>query len=324
MKPNLSLPTLYLTLALLTLTPTYALAKKKYPPGIHKFTTIVQNQTRHYLVYLPPHTSTYPLPVVFMFHGAGGTAKKAMQQTNWIKKAQKETFLAVFPEGSRPYPHLPPRFLFNPQNWNDGSQRKLLGAVRRHSPDDEFFLTILQELPKNFYINPRKIYITGFSNGASLTFYLARKYSHLLAAAAPVAGSDWKTSLPPKRPLPLLYISGTADPLNPLHGGKPTWKSIPLSKPKPPIQPMLQRWLHYYPFPLQKKIQHNTHFTKITYQHPKKGEWLTLYLFKNLGHYWPGGKHFLPPSILGPYQHTPSATDIIWQFFQKHSLPQNP
>ena len=39
--------------------------------------------------------------VITMLHGGGGTGQGAREQTGWDLKADKETFLVVFPEGSR-------------------------------------------------------------------------------------------------------------------------------------------------------------------------------------------------------------------------------
>ena len=53
-----------------------------------------------------------------------------------------------------------------------------------------------------------------------MTFRVMRELSTNFAAAAPVAGADWLTDTTPVRPVPFLYITGTADPLNPFEGGE--------------------------------------------------------------------------------------------------------
>ena len=76
---------------------------------------------RHYVLHVPAsYTGQEPVPLVLMFHGAAGTAQAAIKTTGWVEKAEREGFLVVFPEGTRPDPDKPP-LLGNPQTWNDGS-----------------------------------------------------------------------------------------------------------------------------------------------------------------------------------------------------------
>ena len=105
--------------------------------------------------------------------------------------------------------------------------------------DVQYVSKLLDDLQHRLCIDARRIYATGFSNGAGLVDLLACRLAGRIAAFAPVCGDFF--TLPggchPSRPVPLLYIHGTADPLLPYYTGvsSPDW-------PLPPIPQWLQQW----------------------------------------------------------------------------------
>jgi len=116
---------------------------KNRTPGNHGLSIAVGGLERRYVVHIPPGYDRNKLwPVVIMFHGGGGTARSAMRQTGFAEKADREGFLAVFPEGTAPDPSRPGRFLGNPQTWNDGSDRRI-GAVERNIADVQFVSALI-------------------------------------------------------------------------------------------------------------------------------------------------------------------------------------
>jgi len=183
-----------------------AASLKNWSPGSHVLSIAAGGLERRYVVHVPPDYASNTLwPVVIIFHGGGGTAKTAMRETGFAEKADQEGFLAVFPEATAPDPSLPGRFIGNPQTWNDGSKRKI-GAVERNVADVEFVFAMIGDLKERFNADKRRIYVTGFSNGASMSFRIARELSPFIAAVAPVAGADWLYGKRPDRAVPLLYI----------------------------------------------------------------------------------------------------------------------
>ena len=89
-----------------------------------RITLTVDGLTREYVAHVPPsYEAQTPMPVVIMLHGGGGTAEAEITGTGLTRKADAVGFLAVFPEGLRPHPERPAKFVGNPQTWNDGSGR---------------------------------------------------------------------------------------------------------------------------------------------------------------------------------------------------------
>ncbi|MDT8903423.1 alpha/beta hydrolase family esterase [Anaeroselena agilis] len=272
---------------------------------------VVDGRTRTYNVYLPSsYSSKQPLPVVIMLHGAGATGTGVIGETAWDKKADRQGFLVVFPDAVRSDPTSPPGFLTNPQLWNDGSGRgqSFLGGV-----DDVKFLNImLADLAKKYAVDTKAVFLTGFSNGASLAFRAAALLPDKFAAIAPVAGPYWPPqSTPSHRPrVPTLFIAGTADPYNPLGGG-------PISHPwgtftQPPLLDGLREWTvlngcdnGLVPAAGRQGIRSLACATLP----------MRVYLVEGLGHLWPGGTPQFPASYIGTDPGTMPATDVIWEFF---------
>jgi len=69
------------------------------------------------------------------------------------------------------------------------------------------------------HIDRHRVYVTGMSNGAMMSYTLACELSDRITAIAPVAGDLPAVPCRPARPISVLAINGTADPLVPYTGG---------------------------------------------------------------------------------------------------------
>jgi polyhydroxybutyrate depolymerase len=92
----------------------------------------------------------------------------------------------------------------------------------------QFTRDLLTLIERDYCVDPRRIYATGFSNGGFMSHLLACELSDTFAAVAPVSGvlGIPPTSCLPSRPIPVLDIHGTADPVVPYDGG-PALKLLP-------------------------------------------------------------------------------------------------
>src|SRR5207302_11412182 len=135
---------------------------------------------------------------VLVLHGTGGTAAWTLGETGWADKADREGFLLALPEGLRPDLSKPPHFLDNPQVWNDGSPLLIRGEPR--GDDVGFIDAVVDAAGAEFAVDPRRVYATGFSNGAGMVFRLGAERAGRFAALAPVAGHCWLPGPRPERP----------------------------------------------------------------------------------------------------------------------------
>ncbi len=293
-------------------------------PGDHEISLKVGDLKRRYVVHVPKgYDGKKPVPVVIMFHGGGGTAKAAMKETGWADKADQAGFLAVFPEGSGPDPTKPGNFRTNPQTWNDGSGR--FHAEKKNIDDTAFTRAIVDDLSARFNVDKRRIYLTGFSNGSSLTYRLGAELSDRVAAIAPVASSGLRVKDPVlKRPVPMITIQGTADPRNPLDGGEVKLFSGEKDK-RPPIKDSVERWAKLLDCPTEPKVVRDQGGVKVLRYGPgKQDSEIDYYIIEGMGHTWPGGVSLLPESLVGKTTDKIKANDVIWEFFEKHPLPAAP
>ncbi|MFH2012862.1 MAG: dienelactone hydrolase family protein [Pseudomonadota bacterium] len=289
-------------------------------PGNHTLSIEVGGLERHFVVHVPQvYSRNKHWPVVIIFHGGGGTARGAMWETGFADRADREGFLAVFPEGSPPDSSRPGSFFNNPQTWNDGSERGI-GAVERKIDDVTFVSAMIRDLKKRFSVDDRRIYATGFSNGASMSFRIARELSNSIAAVAPVAGTDWLDAKRSDRAVPLLYITGTADPLNPYNGGE-IFIGARSYGTKPSIQDMITKWIKFYNCQEKPHIVYNKDGAKgVAYTCTKGADTVLLYTIDGHGHHWPGGNSALPERMAGKNIAHLNATEVIWDFFKAHPL----
>lgn len=280
----------------------------------------VDGLERSFIVHTPPgYSQLSSLPVVIMLHGGGGTAEGAIRETGWDKKADQANFIAVFPEGLPRNPNAPSRFVGNPQTWDDGSHRF------SHNNDDVAFLSgLIDNLKDRYKADPKRIYLTGFSNGASMAFLAGVKLSERVAAVAPVAGAFWDPPEHIAKPVSLLYITGTEDPLNPLEGGIPKmamarWGTGIGRKAKPPVSDSIDAWLKLAGLSTIPVETSNTNGVSLKRYKNPAGTEVGVYLIDDCGHTWPGGVSTLPQIMVGKSTNKLNATNIIWDFFSRHS-----
>lgn len=288
-------------------------------PGDYSLSLNQGGLERHYLVHVPIRSDGKSLmPVVIMLHGGGGTAEITRSSTDWIPKADEAGFIIAFPEATRRNPSRPASFLLNPPIWNDGSDR---GYAGRNDVDDIGFINaLIDDLIARFGVEERRIYVTGFSNGASMTFRVGAELSQRIAAIAPVSGHLWLKNPKLARPVPMIYIIGTQDPLNPLEGGevKTPWGN---TETKRPIRESILAWAKLLDSPLEPKVIYDQDGVKAqSYGPGKEDAEVVFYTIEGMGHAWPGGKPVLSEKIAGKPSDKIKAVDVIWDFFEDRSL----
>lgn len=165
---------------------------------------------RTYRAHLPSSVeSANGLPVLIVLHGGGGNAKQFERSSGFSGFADEEGFLAVYPDGSSRRLGL--------QTWNAYS---CCGYAYAAGIDDVGFISVLiDHLVSDEQVDPTRIYVTGFSNGAMMTFRIACELSDKVAAAAPYAGALNTDSCSPATPVPMLIMNGDADENVPVAGG---------------------------------------------------------------------------------------------------------
>ena len=162
----------------------------------------VDGVTREALVYLPAKKTEGKVPLVFDFHGHGGTAKNAAK-THHIHETWPEA-IVVYMQGLNT-----PGKLTDPEGKKSGWQA---GPGDQKDRDLIFFDTVLASLKKDHAIDEKRIYATGHSNGGGFTYLLWAKRGDTFAAFAPVAAAAGPYFVDAK-PKPLFHAASEKDPL---------------------------------------------------------------------------------------------------------------
>ncbi|TMA36509.1 MAG: polyhydroxybutyrate depolymerase [Deltaproteobacteria bacterium] len=167
---------------------------------------------RHFRWYRPAKPAASP-PLVFVLHGSMGDGRDARRMTyyEFDRLADRHGFLAVYPDGYE-------------QHWNDCRKAATYAANTKNIDDVGFFSKMIDFFVAEQHANPDRVYATGISNGGQLAYRLALELPDRIAAVAPVAASlpddanfDCVKS---GKPVAILILNGTADPMNPYQGGE--------------------------------------------------------------------------------------------------------
>lgn len=255
-------------------------------------------------------------PLVVFLHGTGATAAWADDETGWARLAARAGFVLAVPEALRPDPDNPPKFLTNPQRWNDGSPTA--GTNGRKVDDVAFLASVIEDAQTRAGADPARIFVSGFSNGAAMVFRMAAEMANRITAVAPVAGYCWVPNPKPARPVPTLYLIGSLDPLVPLRGGevRSPWQHRYVRR--PPVAESLEGWakaLGCTSIPLTESDNDGVRID--VFPGPVPFRAITI---EGLGHHWPGGKGGFNPRIAGPSSDRVDGTELVWDFFQRCSL----
>ncbi len=258
----------------------------------------VAGRARSYFVHVPSgYNARLRAPLVLVLHGAIQGNVSAEHVSGMSELADKENFLAVYPQGTS--------MMGNAPTWNAGN---CCGYAQKNNVDDIAFLrALIAKLEKDYSIDPKRIYVTGISNGGMLSFRAACEMADVIAAAAPVEGAQ-NVDCRPSAPVSVIVFHGTADHLVPFDGGSTPYQ-IGQHRSDTPVVDSIAFWVKQdgcAPSPRREESQ-EVHID--SYTGCKAGTGVALYAIQGGHHLWPGTR------ISGVDL---SATDVMWKFFAQH------
>lgn len=277
----------------------------------------LRGQTRTYLLHIPAVASRdKPLPLVFVLHGGGGDGRGMERLTQFSKLADREGFIAVYPDGLW-------------KNWNDGREQTVSRAHSENIDDVGFISAIVDAISMDHRVDPKRIFSTGISNGGVFSHYLAANLSWRFAAIAPVVGGiaeRFRDKFKPEKPVSVFIIQGTDDPLVPFHGG-----GILRGRRGRIIDTdtATQLWVKHdrcLQEPRTGLLQNRDAKDKCTvkwysWDKGRDNTEVKLFVVQGGGHTWPGGPQYLPAFLVGTVCRDFNATEAIWEFFKNHPKP---
>ncbi|MGO9230287.1 MAG: alpha/beta hydrolase family esterase [Bryobacteraceae bacterium] len=270
-------------------------------PGTSSASLDVGGRFRTYLVHVPPQLDVKtPVPLVFVLHGATQSAGSAEKMSGMSAKADQERFVAVYPSGTGLLSQVP--------TWNAGNCCGY--ALRNHVDDIGFFRALIGKLERDYAVDRKRIYLTGISNGAMMSYRVACEMAGQVAAIAPVAGA-LNVDCQPSEPVSVLIFHGTADRLVPFHGGTTPFQAGDKRNDNS-VANAVGFWVKHDGCSAVPKHEEAAEFYSDAYSGCRSGARVALYAIR-------GGRHMWPGDPLGG--NTVPATDLIWAFFAAHPKP---
>jgi polyhydroxybutyrate depolymerase len=237
----------------------------------------VDGRRRAFILDVPESVKAgVPAPLLLDFHGFGHSGAGVWKVSAFKPLAERTAFITVYPEG------LPVRLQIRGQE-REGAGWEISSIDGNR--DLALVRTLLDDLGRRYCIDRRRVYSTGFSNGAYFSQLLACALAERIAAVAPVSGGKLRVACVPSRPVPILIQHGRQDPLIPAEQARAA----------------VEAWVAANGCDAGAKQPDGPACTR--YDHCRDNA-VVEYCEEDYVHTWP-----------------PQATDRVWQFLTRYQLP---
>lgn len=270
--------------------------------------------SRSYLTYVPDGYDGAPTPLVVDLHGYLSGADGQVAMSDLATQADIDDFVVVTPQGNTELPY-----------WNAAPDPGL--------PDDvQFVSDVIDHVGASLCIDPARVYVDGFSNGAFLASLVACRLSDKVAAVAAVAGLMFPTDCDPARAVPILAIHGTDDQFVSFAGApnaaletlawnddsRRAFAALRFAD----VTVSQAEWAAQQGCgtdPTRTQVADDVELVAFT--GCDDGSTVQLYVVDGGGHTWPGSElSAASASILGPTTFAFDASDVIASFFLAHPM----
>lgn len=271
--------------------------------------------TRTFDFYVPRNLPDNP-PIVLAFHGSTGSGAQMRAgfayQFDYL--AEKHGFIAVYPDGFQ-------------NHWNDCRKEGDYEANYQNIDDVGFTKAMIAFLHARFNADPKSVVATGHSNGGHMAFRLALESPEMVSAIAPISAAfparDNLDCVSMNKPVNILLINGSGDPLVPTEGGVQEVfgqaRGTVLS-----MSDSISLWARYAGYGMQPPViapvpdtntDDESNIISETWDEPGR-KLVRLYRVENGGHTVPN-KLFEYPRIFGKTNQDIDAATEIWDFFSE-------
>lgn len=293
-------------------------------PGISEETYDHSGFERTYLLSIPEgYDGTEPAPVIVNMHGARGTAELQNGTSDLPARAGERGYIVVSPNalsstvstGSQVIEggiwNIAEGFT-EPTTDTTGNTTTTIEAELAEGDDVGFINGLLDSLEETLCVDPAREYLTGKSNGAGMSIWLACQPGPRFAALAPVAGVNMTKFCPGTDVPPLVTFHGDADEPMPYAGG--TVVDIELGVPS--VDERLDEVAEASGCSSPTETPIGDDVIHRVWSCPDGGG-LELYKVLGGGHTWPG--QVPAPEGLGRVTSTIDATELMLDFFDSHT-----
>ncbi|MEZ4307243.1 MAG: PHB depolymerase family esterase [Polyangiaceae bacterium] len=239
-----------------------------------------------------------PTMLVLNFHGYLSDPAQEADITKMTAASDERGFIVAYPAGLI-------------ASWNAGV---CCGSAASTGLDDVGFVSaLIDELASQYCVDPKRVFVTGMSNGGFLSNRLGCELADKIAAIAPVAGVIGvpEEECAPSRKMPVMHFHGTSDLLVP-YDGNPFIGYISVAE-------SVGRWRKIAGCGASEQTVYDKGDSQcVSANGCDDGVEVILCTVDGGGHQWPGGGSF-PGG--GKTTQDLDATDAMLDFFEKHPMP---
>lgn len=128
-------------------------------------------------------------PLLLSLHGMDQDPNYQQQNTHWENVADTAGFVVVYPRGGT-----------GMSTWDISGDK-----------DTKWVTEIIDQMVKEYDIDTKRVYLSGFSMGGMFTYHSMSKIADKIAAFAPCSGTNVMGASKAQRPVPIFHPHGTND-----------------------------------------------------------------------------------------------------------------
>ena len=260
---------------------------------------------RTFMTHLPQgYSNQKKYPLVLAFHGGSPLGYQSIQyQSRLSDKADSSGFIVVYPEGVK---------IAGNRTWNAGGC--CAPATTLNIDDVGFVSSLLNNLFRTRSIDTTKVYATGFSNGALLSYKLANQLTKRFAAIAIVEGDFVSYPWQPSRAIPIISFHSYLDQNVKYYGGVTIGNTGTYF---PPQDSMFNIISSNYECSVRKQtLFHDSNkYDHFKYSSCACSAVIEQFVSYDGEHSWPGGLSLSGVAVSNQF----SATYLMWEFFKQYT-----
>jgi poly(3-hydroxybutyrate) depolymerase len=132
-------------------------------------------------------------PLLISCHGMDQDPNYQQSNTHWEAVADTAGFVVVYPRGGT-----------GMSTWDISGDK-----------DTKWMTEIIAQMQKDYKIDTKRVYLSGFSMGGMFTYHSMSKIADKIAAFAPTSGTNVMGASRAQRPVPIIHPHGTNDDVLP-------------------------------------------------------------------------------------------------------------
>ena len=220
-------------------------------------------------VYAPSNLAPKS-PLLLSLHGMDQDPNYQQSNTHWEAVADTAGFVVVYPRGGT-----------GMSTWDISGDK-----------DTKWVVQIIEQMVKEYDIDQKRVYLSGFSMGGMFTYHAMSKIADKIAAFAPTSGTNVMGASKAMRPVPIIHPHGTNDDV------------LNYSQ----VEGFLKNYRDQFHCPSQAEVQNN---------YPNSENRATMYTWGPCDE----GVYIKHLKLEGR-GHSPSKADVsdIWNFVKQYSL----